>query len=268
MDCRMRRAYVKVELVSRLGRAGVQIIEAGSFVSPRCGTRRSCDYQHRPWARWQTQRTYWRRQNASRMSTIPFSSRIKRPRFRHHPPRSTPAPAADGRNRDIRRRDRRVARTSTRQPPSRWHALPPWCLQRYVSVVIACPYTGQVDYVRLRDIAKDLIDMGCYEVSLGDTVGMGTPAQVSPMLEEVTKYVPVQRLPGHFHDTYGTAVANVLTALDYGVRTIHASVGGLGGCPCSPGNVATEDAEGRMRASFSYPCVAFKRGGGTRTRFL
>ncbi|KAF8185754.1 hypothetical protein K438DRAFT_1973594 [Mycena galopus ATCC 62051] len=109
---------------------------------------------------------------------------------------------------------------------------------------------------RLRACGKELIDTECYEVSL---VGMGTPAQVSDMLEELTRRVPVERLAGHFHYTYGTAVADVLTALDYGVRTIDTSVGGLGGCPYSPGatgNVATEDAEGRMRASFrrdSFP---------------
>jgi len=89
-----------------------------------------------------------------------------------------------------------------------------------------------------------LIEMGCYQVSLGDTVGTGTPASVSEMLEEVTKKVPVEKLAGHFHDTYGTGVANVLTALGHGVRTIDSSVGGVGGCPYSPGatgNVATED---------------------------
>jgi len=119
-------------------------------------------------------------------------------------------------------------------------------------VVIACPYSGQVDYKRVRDVAKELIDMGCYEVSLGDTVGMGTPAQVSEMIEEVTKAVPVEKLAGHFHDTYGTAVANVFTALSHGIRTIDASVGGLGGCPYSPGatgNVATEDVLYALRGS-------------------
>ncbi|KAJ2925318.1 hypothetical protein H1R20_g11773, partial [Candolleomyces eurysporus] len=114
----------------------------------------------------------------------------------------------------------------------------------YVSVVIVCPYSGKVDYKRVREVAKELIDMGCYEVSLGDTVGQGKPHQIGEMLEEVKKAVPAEKLAGHFHDTYGTGVANVLAALDHGIRTIDASVGGLGGCPYSPGatgNVATED---------------------------
>ncbi|KAJ3556433.1 hypothetical protein NP233_g11979 [Leucocoprinus birnbaumii] len=114
----------------------------------------------------------------------------------------------------------------------------------YVSVVIACPYTGKVDYKRVREVAKELLEMGCYEVSLGDTVGQGTPFEVEEMIAEVSKDVPVSKLAGHFHDTFGTAVANVLAALDSGIRTIDSSVGGLGGCPYSPGatgNVATED---------------------------
>jgi len=114
----------------------------------------------------------------------------------------------------------------------------------YVSVVIVCPYSGKTDYARVREVAKALMDMGCYEVSLGDTVGQGRPHEVAEMIEEVKKQVPVESLAGHFHDTYGTGVVNVLTALKHGVRTIDASVGGLGGCPYSPGatgNVATED---------------------------
>ncbi|KAF5348804.1 hypothetical protein D9756_009873 [Leucocoprinus leucothites] len=114
----------------------------------------------------------------------------------------------------------------------------------YVSVVIACPYTGKVDYKRVREVAKELLEMGCYEVSLGDTVGQGTPFEIQEMIEEVSKDIPVSKLAGHFHDTYGTAVANVLAALNSGIRTIDSSVGGLGGCPYSPGatgNVATED---------------------------
>ncbi|KAK7019969.1 hydroxymethylglutaryl-CoA lyase [Favolaschia claudopus] len=132
----------------------------------------------------------------------------------------------------------------------------------YVSVVIACPYSGPVDYARVRDVAKALVDMGCYEVSLGDTVGMGTPAQVSEMLEEAKKSVPVERLAGHFHDTYGTAVSNVLTVLEHGIRTIDASIGGLGGCPYSPGatgNVATEDVLYALQGS-KYHVAGTKDG--------
>jgi len=135
----------------------------------------------------------------------------------------------------------------------------------YVSVAIECPYTGQVDYKDVRSVAKELINMGCYEVSLGDTVGRGTPTQVSEMLEEVKKDIPVSQLAGHFHDTFGTAIANVFTALDHGVRTIDSSVGGLGGCPYSPGatgNVATEDVLYALQGS-KYSIVGSEYGRGT-----
>jgi len=114
----------------------------------------------------------------------------------------------------------------------------------YVSVVDTCPYSGRTDPSRVREVAKALVEMGCYEISLGDTVGTGTPGTIRAMLEEVGKDVPVEKLAGHFHDTYGTAIANVFEALSFGIRTIDAAVGGLGGCPYSPGatgNVATED---------------------------
>ncbi|KAJ3498826.1 hypothetical protein NMY22_g19566 [Coprinellus aureogranulatus] len=114
----------------------------------------------------------------------------------------------------------------------------------YVSVVVQCPYSGKVDPTKVREVSRALRGMGCYEVSLGDTVGMARPWEVREVVEEVKKDVEVSKLAGHFHDTYGTAIANVLAALESGVRTIDASVGGLGGCPYSPGatgNVATED---------------------------
>ncbi|KAF9012018.1 hypothetical protein BDQ17DRAFT_1345307 [Cyathus striatus] len=132
----------------------------------------------------------------------------------------------------------------------------------YVSVVIKCPYTGQVDYTKVRDVARELVEMGCYEVSLGDTVGQGRPHEVAEMLEEVKKSVNVRMLAGHFHDTYGTAVSNVLTALEHGIRTIDSSVGGLGGCPYSPGatgNVATEDVLYALQES-KYKVVGSHEG--------
>jgi hydroxymethylglutaryl-CoA lyase len=155
----------------------------------------------------------------------------------------------------------------------------------YVSVVMTCPYTGKADYTKVRDITKELLDMGCYEVSLGDTTGTGNPHTITEMLETVMSAVPAEKLGvsfslrgsifdrtapltrafylgprtfvfsaqeililiswfQKFHDTFGMGVANVMAALSLGVRTIDSSIGGLGGCPYSPGatgNVATED---------------------------
>jgi hydroxymethylglutaryl-CoA lyase len=93
-------------------------------------------------------------------------------------------------------------------------------------------------------MSKRLLDMGCYEVSLGDTIGVGTPGSISKMLEAVLKVAPVEKLAVHTHDTYGQALANILCSLDYGIRTFDSSIAGLGGCPYAPGakgNVATED---------------------------
>jgi hydroxymethylglutaryl-CoA lyase len=114
----------------------------------------------------------------------------------------------------------------------------------YVSCVIACPYDGAIPPAKVADVAGRLQDMGCYEVSLGDTIGVGTPGSVLRMLETVAARVPVARLAGHFHDTYGMAVANVHASYQFGVRVFDSSIGGLGGCPYAKGatgNVATED---------------------------
>jgi hydroxymethylglutaryl-CoA lyase len=114
----------------------------------------------------------------------------------------------------------------------------------YVSCVLGCPYEGDVAPQRVADVAGALYDMGCYEVSLGDTIGVGTPGKTKAMLEACARLVPMERLAGHYHDTYGQALANIYASLELGVRTFDASVAGLGGCPYAAGasgNVATED---------------------------
>jgi len=114
----------------------------------------------------------------------------------------------------------------------------------YLSCVVGCPYEGPIAPSVVAALAGELRAMGCYEVSLGDTIGVGTPGAVLPMLEAVARFVPVTELAGHFHDTYGMALANVYAAHAFGIRTFDSSVAGLGGCPYAPGasgNVATED---------------------------
>ncbi|KAH9937847.1 aldolase [Epithele typhae] len=129
----------------------------------------------------------------------------------------------------------------------------------YVSVVIDCPYSGHVDPAAVKPVTQALFDMGCYEVSLGDTVGTGNPTTVNELLHTMLDKtgIPPEKLAGHFHDTYGMAVANIFTALDHGLRTFDSSVGGLGGCPYSPGatgNVATEDVLYALRGTrFDVP---------------
>jgi hydroxymethylglutaryl-CoA lyase len=114
----------------------------------------------------------------------------------------------------------------------------------YLSCVVGCPYEGAVAPQVVADIAWRLRDLGCHEVSLGDTIGVGTPASVARMLDAVAVRVPMARLAGHFHDTYGMGVANVHASYQMGVRVFDSSVAGLGGCPYAQGatgNVATED---------------------------
>ena len=114
----------------------------------------------------------------------------------------------------------------------------------YVSCVIACPYEGPIKPHAVAGVAAKMLDMGCYEISLGDTIGVGTPADTQRLLDALIGPADAAQLAVHFHDTYGQALANILTSLDYGISVVDASVGGLGGCPYAPGasgNVATED---------------------------
>lgn len=114
----------------------------------------------------------------------------------------------------------------------------------YVSTVMGCPYEGEIDPAQVAAVSRELLDMGCYEISLGDTIGVGTPMKAKRMLEAVSKQVPVEKLAAHFHDTYGQALANLYAVVEEGIAVIDASVAGLGGCPYAKGasgNVATED---------------------------
>jgi hydroxymethylglutaryl-CoA lyase len=114
----------------------------------------------------------------------------------------------------------------------------------YVSCVLGCPYEGDMAPEKVAEVAGALYDMGCYEVSLGDTIGTGTPGKTKAMIEACARRVPLERLAGHYHDTYGQALANIYASLEMGVATFDASVAGLGGCPYAAGasgNVATED---------------------------
>jgi hydroxymethylglutaryl-CoA lyase len=146
----------------------------------------------------------------------------------------------------------------------------------YISCVLGCPYEGEVAPERVRDVAAALKGLGCYEVSLGDTIGTGTVGKTQKLIAAVAEVVPVAELGGHFHDTYGQALANVYASMELGVATFDASVAGLGGCPYAKGatgNLATEDLlyllEGlgietgvdmtRLRVASRYICEFLKR---------
>ncbi|CAO1669619.1 hydroxymethylglutaryl-CoA lyase [Salinicola sp. NYA28a] len=114
----------------------------------------------------------------------------------------------------------------------------------YVSCVLGCPYEGEIAPARVAEVSKALYEMGCYEVSLGDTIGTGTPLKAKRMLEAISRDIPMDKLAAHFHDTYGQALANLYAVLEEGISVIDSAVAGLGGCPYAKGasgNVASED---------------------------
>ncbi|SDI14117.1 hydroxymethylglutaryl-CoA lyase [Lutimaribacter saemankumensis] len=121
----------------------------------------------------------------------------------------------------------------------------------YISCVTDCPYDGPTPPQKVAEVAAKLDAMGCYEISLGDTIGQGTPDSIAAMLDAVLCMVPAERLAGHYHDTAGRALANIEVSLEKGLRVFDAAVGGLGGCPYAPGaagNVATEGVHDRLVA--------------------
>lgn len=228
-------AEIKLELIHKLEQAGLSVIEAGSFVSPK-----------------------WVPQMAS--SAEVFQSIEQKPGVSY--PMLVPnlrglesalavgvqeiaifAAASESFTRknincSI---DESIARYGEVMAQARQHNLK---VRGYVSCVLGCPYEGAIAVERVAEVAQRLYEMGCYEISLGDTVGVGTPLQAQQMIDAVAGRVPVEKLAAHFHDTYGQALANLFAVLQRGVSVIDSSVSGLGGCPYAKGasgNVATED---------------------------
>ena len=232
----MCSAAVKIALIERLADAGVTAIEAGSFVSPKwvpqmADTAAVLAGLHRKpgvsYSGARAQHEGLRRRRARRMSM----------KSRSLPRQRKVSPAAT--------LNCGIAESIERFAPVTEAARRDGVKVRgYVSCVIDCPYEGPVAPAAVADVASRLLALGCYEVSLGDTVGTGTAGRVEAMIDAVAARVPVARLAAHFHDTYGQAVANILAALGKGVAVVDSSVAGLGGCPYAPGaagNVASED---------------------------
>ena len=215
---------VKLELIERLADAGLPSVEATAFVSPK-----------------------WVPQMADHTKVL---ERIRRKPGVSYPvltPNLKGFEAARAASEAFSRKNINcsIAESLARFQPlvleSRKHDIK---VRGYVSCVLGCPYEGAVAPERVAEVAGALYDMGCYEVSLGDTIGVGTPGKTKAMLEACARRVPVDRLAGHYHDTYGQALANIYASLELGVHTFDASVAGLGGCPYAAGasgNVATED---------------------------
>ena len=225
----------KIELIERLGAAGLQTIEAGSFVSPKWVPQMAdtgdvlAGIQRQPGVDYPVLVPNMKGFEAAKAAGVAeiavfaaasesFSQRNINCSIGESLDRFAPVIAAAHHN-GIR-------------------------VRGYVSCVLGCPYEGFIAPSAVAQVALQLVSLGCYEVSLGDTIGVGTPVNARAMIEAVAAHVPVERLALHFHDTYGQALANILACLETSVAVVDSSVAGLGGCPYAQGasgNVATED---------------------------
>jgi hydroxymethylglutaryl-CoA lyase len=228
-------AAVKLELIDRLGAAGLTAIEATAFVSPKWVPQMGDAAE--------VMANLPRRAGASYPALVPNLKGYEQAIMAGAQEVAVFAAASEAFSQ--KNINCSIAESLERFRPVAEAAQKKGIRVRgYVSCVLGCPYQGEVQPAAVAEVAARLLEMGCYEISLGDTIGVGTPASVTRMLAEVALLVPVERLAGHYHDTYGMALANIYASLEMGVAVFDASVAGLGGCPYAAGasgNVATED---------------------------
>ncbi|CUW39338.1 Hydroxymethylglutaryl-CoA lyase, mitochondrial [Magnetospirillum sp. XM-1] len=226
---------VKAELINRLGEAGMAVIEAGSFVSPKwvpqmADTAAVMDL-------------IVRKPGISYPVLVPNLQGLEAAVAARADEIAVFAAASESFSR--KNINCSIGESLDRLAPVVAGACRKGLQVRgYVSCVLGCPYEGAVSAGVVADVAARLVDFGCYEISLGDTIGVGTPGETQKMLRAVAVYVPIDKLAVHFHDTYGQALVNILAALDIGVTVVDCSISGLGGCPYAKGasgNVASED---------------------------
>jgi len=233
-------ARSKIELVDRLSRAGFRRIEVASFVSPKWVPQMADGAE--------VLAGISRAAGVSYAALVPNMKGLERAFAAGADEIAVFGSASEGFSRA--NTNRSVARSMAEFRPviaaSHRQGIP---VRSYVSCAVGCPDDGPTPPERVADVAESLMEMGCYEVSLGDTMGRGTPGTVGAMLEAVLNRIPADRIAGHFHDTGGRALDNVEAALAMGIRRFDAAVGGLGGCPYAPGatgNVATESVAARL----------------------
>ena len=226
---------IKVELIDRLSRTGLRVIEAGSFVSPKWVPQMADTAS--------VLARINRRDGVSYPVLVPNMRGLHDAREARANEIAVFAAASEtfSRKNINASIDESLARYQEVCEAARAHAM---TIRGYISCVLWCPYEGAIEPEAVLRIAERLLAMGCYEVSLGETIGKGTPGEVQRLIAILVEHIPRDMLAVHFHDTYGQALANVLSALQLGIATVDSSVAGLGGCPYAPGatgNVATED---------------------------
>ena len=226
---------VKIELIDRLAAAGLKIIEAGSFVSPKWVPQMADTAQ--------VMAGIARRAGVSYPVLVPNMKGYEAARAAKVEGIAVFGAASETFS-------RKNINCSIDESLDRFA---PVCeaarsdgvrVRGYVSCVLGCPYEGEIAPAAVAHVARRLLDLGCYEISLGDTIGVGTPGKAAAMIDTVATQVPREKLAVHFHDTYGQALANILVALEGGIAVVDSSVAGLGGCPYAAGasgNVASED---------------------------
>lgn len=231
---------LRVELIERLAKAGLKKIEAGSFVSPKwvpqmAGTNDVLDRLNQSPIKQQTGVKY-----AALTPNLKGLEGAIQHRADEVAIFSAASEAFTQKNincsikESLHRFEEIAAQAQQLNLPMRG----------YVSTIIGCPYAGDIEPEAVADVARHLYQMGCYEISLGDTIGVGTPIKFKKMLDAVLQDVPMDKLAVHCHNTYGQALANIYTSLEYGINKIDSAVAGLGGCPYAKGasgNIATED---------------------------
>jgi len=225
----------KVALIERLADAGLKTIEAGSFVSPKWVPQMADTAA--------VMQALKRRPGVAYQVLVPNLQGFEAARAAKADEVAIFAAASETFSR--RNINCSIAESIERFVPVTEAAKAAGVRVRgYISCVVDCPYEGAVAPAAVADVAARLHALGCYEISLGDTIGSGTPARVVAMIDAVARRVPRERLAIHCHDTYGQALANILAALESSIATVDSSVAGLGGCPYAPGaagNVASED---------------------------
>lgn len=227
--------HAKVRLIEALVDAGVTRIEVGSFVAPKW-VPQMADAD-------EVCRMIERRPGVAYSCLCPNARGLERARAAKVDEVAVFVSASETHN--LRNVNKTVAQTLRAFEPVIGPAVDQGLKVRgYISTMWGCPYEGEVDPAKGLQLAKHLLDAGCYQVSLGDTIGVGTPVQTQRIVELFAAEIPLESIALHLHDTRGTALANVLIGLQLGITTFDASVAGLGGCPYAPGaagNLATED---------------------------
>jgi isopropylmalate/homocitrate/citramalate synthase len=225
----------KVELIHRLADAGIPAVEAGAFVSPKW-VPQMADSEA-------VLNNITRRPGTVYPVLVPNMKGFERAQAANVTEIATFSAASETFSQ--KNTNCSIAESLARAAPVCEAALAAGMRVRgYISCALGCPYEGDIDPAKVADLAGKLLALGCYEISLGDTIGVGTPSKASAMVQTVAIEVPIDQLGLHFHDTYGQALANILACLELGVATVDSAVAGLGGCPYAPGasgNVATED---------------------------